>query len=68
MSMSSMANMVVFEFITLITSLEVITFHGSYYYDSLCFGKVHVTGISTANAAGRSFNSVLRLCFSLERG
>lgn len=54
MSMSSVAHMVIFEFITSVTSLEVITFHGSYYYDGLCLGKVHVTGISTANAAGCS--------------
>ena len=67
MSMSSVEDTLIFEFMTLITSLEIITFHGSYYCDGLCIDKVHVTGICTAYRAG-FFTSVLHLYFSVERG
>lgn len=66
--MSSVAHTVIFEFTTLITSLEILIFHGIYYYDGLCIGEVHVTGICTAYGAVLSFTSVLHLYFSVERG
>lgn len=48
MCLSPVEHTVIFEFITLIMPLEIITFHGSYHDDGLCIGKVHVTGICTA--------------------
>lgn len=48
MCLSSVEHTVIFGFIALITPLEIITFHGSYYDDGLCIGKVHVIGTCTA--------------------